>query len=98
MMMQGAHEKDPSSVTVFLFRISEIADLDDHAQAFHQEHAANDGDQPFLTDDDRQGGDDAAEGEAARIAHEDLRRIGVIPEEAQAGTDQGPDKDGQFTG
>src|SRR5579872_1657055 len=91
MMMQGAHEKNPSPLAVFFLRIPEIGYLYHYAQVFHQEYAAEDGDQPFLPHDDGQGGDDAPQGKAARVAHEYLCRVGIIPEEAHAGADEGAD-------
>src|SRR6185437_14410850 len=96
MVMQGAHEEDPFPIAVFLFRIPEIADLYNYAQALHQEHAAEDGYQPFFPDDDGEGGNDAAKRQASRIAHEHLRRVGVIPEKAYAGPDERADKYGQL--
>jgi hypothetical protein len=45
MMMQGAHEENPSTLSVFLFCILEISHLDTDAQHFYQEYAAEDRDQ-----------------------------------------------------
>src|SRR5258708_11841814 len=97
MVMQGAHEKDPSSFSIFFLSILEIGYLDDHAQVFHQEHTAENGYQPFFANDDGKRGNDPTQHEAARITHEYLCRVGAIPEEAQTGADQGPDKDGQLS-
>ena len=78
-MMERAHEKYSSTFACLLLCIFEIGYLYDYAEAFYQEDAAEDGYQPFLPDDDREGGDDAPEGKAARISHEDLCRISIIP-------------------
>ena len=40
----------------------------------------------------------AAQGQRTDVAHEDLRRIGVEPEEAEAGTDQRAAEDDEFSG
>lgn len=42
------------------------------------------------------GAERAAQGEAAGVAHEDRRRGGVIPQEAEAAADQGGDEDHQL--
>src|SRR6185312_6239489 len=96
VMMQRAHEKDPSAFTVLLLRISEISYLYGYAKDLYQEHAAEDRYQPLLADDDRQGRNDAAESETAGIAHKDLRRVGVIPKESYTGPDEGADIDRQL--
>src|SRR6185312_11160138 len=96
MVMQGTHKKHPFSVAIFLFRIPEIADLYDDAETLDQENAAENRDQPFLTNDNGQCGDDTPQCQATRIAHEHLRGIGIVPEEAYAGPDERPDKDGQL--
>ena len=70
--------------------------LQDDRQVLHQEHAAEDGDEQFLVDDDGKDGDDAADGQAARVAHEHLRRIGIVPQEAYQCADEGTDEDDQF--
>ena len=78
-MMERAHEKYSSTFAFLLLCIFEIGYLYHDAEAFHQEHPAEDGYQPFLPDDDRQGGDDTPESKATRITHEYLCRISVIP-------------------
>ena len=95
--MQGAHQKNPSAFAILLLRIFKKGYLYDNAETFNQEHAAENGDQPFFPDDDRQGGDDSAQRETARIAHENLCRISIVPKEPHACPNQGADEDGQFT-
>ena len=45
----------------------EVFHLQYDAQAFNQEHAAKEGDEQFLVDDDGQHGNDAADGEGAGV-------------------------------
>src|SRR5258708_36078799 len=97
MGRQGTNEKAPPAFSIFLLRISEISHLYGYAKHFYQEYAAEYGYQPFLTDDDGEGCDDPAEGKAARISHEYLRRIGVVPKKAHAAADEGAYEDGQLT-
>src|SRR5580693_6153591 len=96
MMMQGAHEKDPPAFSEFFLCIPEIRYLYHHAEILHQEDPAEDRYQPFFANDDSECGYDAAQHQAARIAHKYLRRVSVVPEEPHAGPDQGADKDGQL--
>ena len=44
-------------------------------------------------DDDGEDGNDTPEGEAAGVAHEDLRGVGVVPQEAYRGANEGGDED-----
>ncbi len=76
----------------------EAGDLDHHRQRFHHEHAAHDEQHHFLADDHGNGAQRCAQGQRADVAHEDLRRIGVEPEEAEAGTDQRAAEDDEFSG
>src|SRR5690625_3861084 len=49
-------------------------DLDDHGQGDDDEESAEDDEQQFGPRHDRQSGEGTAEGQRARVAHEDLRR------------------------
>ena len=53
---------------------------------FKEEHATEQGKQKLLVHDDGRYGYHAANGEAARVAHEDLGRVGVEPQETDEGT------------
>ena len=46
--------------------------------------------------DDGQNGDDAADGQRARVAHENLGGIGVIPQETDERTDHSADVNHEF--
>ena len=72
--------------------------LDDDREALDEEHAAEDGDEQLLADDDGADGDDAADGEAAGVAHEHLRGEGIVPQEADEGTHEGTEVDHQLFG
>ena len=63
--------------------------LDDDREALHEEDTTEDGDEQLLADDDGTHGDDATDGEAAGVAHEDLGGKGVVPQEADEGTHEG---------
>jgi len=91
MVMERGHQKDPPPMGHL-----EVPDLHDDRQGLQDEDAADDGEQKFLLDDDRDGTQGAAQGQRSDIAHEHLRRIGIIPEKAEAGTDDGAAEDRQF--
>ena len=59
------------------------------------EQAAEDDDEQLGAGDDRQAREGAAERERAGVAHEDLGRRGVPPQEAEAGTHHAGGDDGQ---
>ena len=75
-----------------------IVGLQDDTQALHEEDEAKQGQQQFLVYDDGCHADDAADGQAARIAHEHLGGIGIVPEEANQCADEGTDEDDEFLG
>ena len=60
------------------------------------EDPADERQQQFLLDDDRDGADRAAERERAHVAHEYLGRMGVVPEESDARAHHGPAEHRQF--
>ncbi|MNG94176.1 hypothetical protein D3C79_531790 [compost metagenome] len=66
----------------------EGGNLDHHRQGFHDEHAAHDEQHDFLADDHGDSAQRGAQRQRADVPHEYLRRVGVEPQEAQAGTDQ----------
>ena len=74
----------------------ERGDLHHHRQGLDHEHAAHDEEHDFLAHDD---GDDAERGaqrQRADVAHEDLGRVGVEPEEGEAGPRHRGAEDRQF--
>ena len=76
----------------------EVEDLRRNRQGLGDEDAAHDGEDDFLTDDDGDGAERGAERQRADVAHEDLGRVGVEPEEAEAGAGHRAEEDGQFAG
>ena len=70
--------------------------LNDHRQGLDHEEAADDDEHDLVLDRDRNGTDEAAERERPRVAHEDLRRRRVEPEEADTGPDDGAADDRQL--
>ena len=53
--------------------------LQDDRKVLHQEDTAKDGYQQFLVNNDGVYCDDSSNGQTARIAHEYLGRIGIVP-------------------
>ncbi|SST10557.1 Uncharacterised protein [Acinetobacter baumannii] len=82
MVMDRRHAEDAASGQL------EGSDLDHHREGFHDEHPTHDEQHDFLAHDHRDGAQRGAQRQRADVAHEDLRRIGVEPEEAEAGADQ----------
>ena len=63
------------------------ANLQDHRQGLHDENAAHNHQQEFLTQQHGDNAQRAAERQRTDVAHKDLRRIGVKPQEAQTRAD-----------
>ncbi len=68
-------------VYAFLLAQFEIAPLQNHTHALNQEHATEYRQQQLLVHNHSRDSNDAADGQAARVAHEDLRRESVVPQE-----------------
>ena len=66
-----------------------VPHLHHHAEALDEEDAAEYGQHELLVDDDGAHGDDAPDGQRARVAHEYLGRVGVVPQEADERADEG---------
>lgn len=79
MMVQGRHPEDPFPRPGLPFCILEITYLEDHGKAFHEEYAAEDRDQDLFPDHDCKYRYYATYGQAARIPHENLSGVGIIP-------------------
>ena len=58
-------------------------DLDYDWQCFHHKHAAHDGQNDFLADNNRDSTKGRTERERADVSHEYLRRVGVEPQKTQ---------------
>ena len=97
-MVQRRHLEDTAAGSVFPLRIFKVERLEDNRQIFYQEYATEDGDEQFLADDYRKDGDDATQREAPRVAHEDLRGVGVVPQESDGRPDEGGGKNHQLLG
>lgn len=92
MMVDRRHQEYASSFAIFFLGIFEIGFLNDYAAGFNEVDAAEDRDEQFLADDDAGNGHDAAEHQAACVAHKDLGGEAVPPVETQAGTNGGGDE------
>ena len=76
----------------------EADDLDDHRQRLDHEQPPMIDQQQVQVHQQAQGGQARADGQRAGVAHEDLGRGGVPPQEAQAGAGQGHRGQGQVEG
>ena len=56
-----------------------ISALQNDRQVFYQKYTAKNGNQQLLMYNDSKYGDNTADGQAPGIAHEYLRRIGIVP-------------------
>ena len=74
----------------------EPRDLHHDAEVLDEENPAEHWDQKLLADGDGERGDGATECKAAGVAHEDLGREGIVPEEAHAGADKSGDEHYKF--
>ena len=96
MVVDRRHQQDATPFAVAAFGVLEPADLHHHREAFDQKDAAQQRQQQLLADAEGEDGDDAADRQRAGVAHEDLRRKGVVPKEADQRADQRRGEDDQF--
>ena len=96
MVVYGSHQQQAVAFAVFALGVFEVADLHHHREAFDQKDAAQQRQQQLLADAEGEDGDDAADRQRAGVAHEDLRREGVVPKEADQRADQRRGEDDQF--
>ena len=92
VVVDGRHEEDPPPGQ------PEAHDLDDDADRLEEEDPAEDGREELVLGEDGAHPEPAAERQRADVPHEHLRRVGVVPEEADAGADHGPAVDRELTG
>ena len=85
VVVQRRHLQDPPAGAEALLGELEPADLQHHRQRLDDEDAAHDAEHDLLPRDDRDRAERAAERQRADVAHEDLRRMGVEPQEGEAG-------------
>ena len=72
--------------------------LQDHAHHFADEYAADHQQKELALEQNRHRAERTAERERARVAHEDLRRERVEPQEADARAEHGGAEDGELPG
>ena len=95
-MVQGSHLENTHSCTCAHSCELVIETLDERGGKFGNENTAEDWQEQLLADQDGKDPDYSTKSKAARITHEDLRRIRVIPEETNCCTDKCRGKDYQF--
>src|SRR5262249_48114899 len=76
-------EENPSALSILFSGVFEIRNLDYHRQVFYQEDPAQYRQHDLLAYSQRKNSDDAAKRKAARVAHEYLRREGIVPKETK---------------
>src|SRR3712207_1948578 len=89
VVVDGCHLEDPSLAS------GEPEDrvLHDHRERLHHEESPNDRQEQLRLGQDRSGGEDASNGERTRVAHKDVRQIGVVPEKPDDRPDHRPADD-----
>src|SRR5512144_3223815 len=91
MVVYGRHPED-SFATPF-----EREHLNDDGERLHDEYAPNDHEEELLLYHEGDCAERRAEGESPRVAHEQFRRICVVPKETDAGTEHGAAEDRELT-
>src|ERR1700733_6342642 len=92
VMVQGRHAEDALAAAQLV-----AAHLQDDRHRLEIKDPADERQQQLLLDDHSDRGQRAAQRQRAHISHEDLRRMCVVPEKANARARHGPGKDGDFT-
>src|SRR6266478_6125221 len=82
MMMNGRHAEDALAAQF------EGAHLQNHGKRFNDEDTADEKEQDFLLDDDRDGAQCSAQRQRANVAHEDFGRMRVVPEKSERCPDE----------
>src|SRR5690606_35592097 len=90
--VDGCHAEDP------LAGETETRHLQHHRQRLGDEDPADDHEEEMGVGQEGEGGEEAADRLGADVAHEDLRRRGVPPQEAEEGGEHGRREGGQLEG
>ena len=96
MVVERGHEEYPLALSELLLGVLEVADLHDDGEILDQEDSAKDRQEQFDMDQYGVDGNYSADGKRAGVAHEDLRRVGVVPQETDGGPDEGGHVDHKF--
>ncbi len=92
VVMDRRHAEDPHAAQLV------GTDLQDHRDGLHHEDPAHDHQQELLAHQHGDGTERAAQCQGAHVPHKHLGRIGVEPEKAQTGPDDGGTDDHQLGG
>src|SRR4051794_23688380 len=90
MMMNRRHPEDAAPGRL------ERGDLDDDGERLDHKDAADDDEKKLLLDEQRDNPERATQTERSHVAHEDVRGVGVPPQESKAGADERSTEDRQF--
>src|SRR5215210_3438210 len=96
VVVQRRHLEEPPARPQPPLRQLEEADLERYRQRLDDVDAADEDENQLLLRQHADGADGAADGEAPHVAHEDLGRRRVVPEEAEARPDHRPAEDRQL--
>src|SRR5918997_6691184 len=90
VVVDGRHLEDPAS------RQLEYDDLDDHRERLQHEEPPYHRQQEFGLGQNRGGGQHSPDGERPRVAHEDIRRVRVVPEKPDDSSNHSPADNGDI--
>src|ERR1051325_12152306 len=96
VMVQRANEKYTPSGAVTLARVFKVAGLQHDRDGFRHENTTRDDEDQRLMDQYRHDAQRPAEGQRTRVAHKDLRRVTVEPEETEPRSDHRATKNRQL--
>ena len=89
VVVQGRHQEDATALAVLLLGELKVAHLEEYAEVFDQKDSGQNGNQELFANRKGKYGDNSAYRKAARIAHEYLSWVGVVPEKSNGGTQEG---------
>src|SRR5688572_20788427 len=92
MMMKRRHQQNAATFSVLALRVFEVRNLQYYGRVLYHEDSAQHRQQQFFTKNNSQRRDDSTKCKRTRVTHENLRRISVVPQEADACTNKRRDK------
>lgn len=94
-VMDRGGTEHPHTPSLSLLNLKPLCLYDD-TEAFDKEDTAQDREQQFLMNDDGTDTNDTTDGERTGVTHENLCRVGIIPQETNHGTDKSTEEDNQL--
>src|SRR5688572_10357157 len=96
MMMNGGHQENATSFTVFSFRILEITSLDNDRHRFDNKYAPGDYQNQRLMNEHGNDSENSAQRQRTSVAHKYFCGVAVVPQEAEPCSQDGSTKYGQL--